>query len=108
MAAQGAITRRILYDKIPEIERIDLQIGFNYSFTDSFNVNTFISDYKNELSNVISSGGDLNEFYTSERTWVYIRTLENYIIKSNSASGDELSQLFQTKIELLENKINGI
>jgi hypothetical protein len=100
MSAQGAITRQLLYAKIPEIHQFDLQIGNPYGPNPNFsNIQTA---YQSELSNITANGGDFSKFYTSGLVFNYVRCLEYSIIASQSANTETLPSLIQQKITLLE------
>jgi len=91
-----------LYPVVPELEEIDIQIGTANRMSENIEFSNLRSNFQTQLSNVISSGGDLEKFYTSPLTRGYINFLEDSIMFSNSATGETLSNLVQQKISLLE------
>jgi hypothetical protein len=101
MSIPAAIYRKAhLYSVIPELEQIDIQIGVYPRI--SKDISDIRAQFQMELSNVTANGGDLSEFYTSFTSMMYLSSLENAIINSNTVSEMDLSNVFQQKITLLE------
>jgi hypothetical protein len=97
-----------LYPVVPELEEIDIQIGSVNRMFKNMEFSNIQSAFQTELSNVISSGGDLEKFYTSFITRGYINFLEDSIMFSNSATGESLTNLVQQKISLLESAYSNL
>jgi hypothetical protein len=103
----AAIYRKHLYSIIPELESIDLQIG-PYSRTLPPLLSSNIqSDFHTQLSN-LSSSEDVNDFYLSNITTLYITHLENSIILANCANESDRASLIRQKITLLESAYSNV